>query len=146
MRIGMFRLIVGTKPTKTIPSLHTACYFADITAVGILLDRGMDVNVKNDDGDTPLCVLARCNPCLNDAVFADIAGLLLSKGARVPRSGKDTTALIEAVRNRHFLMADILLESGTVSILPVRAVTMCCTSSVYLPDSSRTTSGVQKDG
>ena len=34
------------------------------------------------------------------------------RGARVPRSGKDTTALIEAVRNRHFLMADILLESG----------------------------------
>lgn len=30
----------------------------------------------------------------------------------MPRSGKDTTALIEAVRNRHFLMADILLESG----------------------------------
>ena len=87
-------------------------FFADITAVGILLDRGMDVNVKNDDGDTPLCVLARRNPCPNDAVFADIAGLLLSKGARVPRSGKDTTALIEAVRNRHFLMADILLESG----------------------------------
>lgn len=59
-----------------------------------------------------MCVLARRNPCPNDAVFADIAGLLLSKGARVPRSGKDTTALIEAVRNRHFLMADILLESG----------------------------------
>ena len=97
---------------KNNTSLHTACYFADITAVGILLDRGMDVNVKNDDGDTPLCVLARRNPCPNDAVFADIAGLLLSKGARVPRSGKDTTALIEAVRNRHFLMADILLESG----------------------------------
>ena len=67
---------------KNNTSLHTACYFADITAVGILLDRGMDVNVKNDDGDTPLCVLARCNPCLNDAVFADIAGLLLSKGGK----------------------------------------------------------------
>lgn len=31
---------------KNNTSLHTACYFADITAVGILLDRGMDVNVK----------------------------------------------------------------------------------------------------
>lgn len=28
------------------------------------------------------------------------------------RSGKNTTALIEAVRNRHFLMADALLMSG----------------------------------
>lgn len=42
----------------------------------------------------------------------EIAGLLLSKGARILRSGKNTTALIEAVRNRHFLMADALLMSG----------------------------------
>jgi ankyrin repeat protein len=98
---------------KSNTPLHTACSFADLTAVGILLERGADTNVKNDDGDTPLCVMARRNPCLDDAVFADIASLLLSKGARVPRSGKDTTALIEAVRNRHFLMADVLLASGT---------------------------------
>ena len=97
---------------KNNTPLHTACHFADMTAVGILLDRSADPNVKNDDGDTPLCVMARRGPRPGDAVYADIAGLLLSKGARVPRSGKDTTALIEAVRNRHFLMADILLTSG----------------------------------
>ena len=94
---------------KNNTPLHTACHFADMTAVGVLLDRSADPNVKNDDGDTPLCVMARRGPRPGDA---DIAGLLLSKGARVPRSGKDTTALIEAVRNRHFLMADILLTSG----------------------------------
>ena len=76
------------------------------------MERGADVNVKNDKGDTPLCVLARRNPCSDDAVFADIAKLLLSNGAKVPRSGKETTALIEAVRNRHFLMADVMLMSG----------------------------------
>lgn len=92
--------------------LHTACYFADKIAVGILLERGADVNAKNNDGDTPLCVMARRNPCPDDTVYAEIAGLLLSKGARVLRSGKDTTALIEAVRNRHFLMADVFLLSG----------------------------------
>ena len=93
-------------------ALHTACYFSDIRAAGILLERGADVNVKNDQGDTPLCVMARRNSCPDEAILADITGLLLSKGARVPRSGKDTTALLEAVRNRHFLMADILLKSG----------------------------------
>lgn len=97
---------------KNNTPLHTACYFADKTAVGILLERDADVNAKNDDGDTPLCVMARRNSCLGDAVYAEIAGLLLSKGARIPRSGKNTTALIEAVRNRHFLMADVLLLSG----------------------------------
>lgn len=92
--------------------LHMACTFADENAVRILLERGADVNVKNDDGDTPLCVLAKYNYCREETVFANIAGLLLSKGARVPRSGKNTTALIEAVRNRHFLMADTFLMSG----------------------------------
>ena len=94
---------------KNNTPLHTACYFGDMTAVGILLERGADPNVKNDDGDTPLCVMARRGPRPDDA---DIAGLLLSKGARVPRSGKDTTALIEAVRNRNFQMADALLTTG----------------------------------
>ena len=97
---------------KNNTPLHTACYFADITAVGILQERGADTNAKNDDGDTPLCILARRNPCQDDAVFADIAEVLLSKGARVPQSGKHTTVLIEAVRNRHFLMADVILMSG----------------------------------
>ena len=94
---------------KNNTPLHTACHFADMTAVEILLERGADANVKNDDSDTPLCVMARRGPRPDDA---DIAGLLLSKGARVPRSGKDTTALIEAVRNRNFQMADVLLTSG----------------------------------
>lgn len=44
-------------------ALHIACYFTNIKAVDILLERGADVNVKNDKGDTPLCVLARRNPC-----------------------------------------------------------------------------------
>ena len=60
---------------KNNTPLHTACHFADMTAVGILLDRGADPNVKNDDGDTPLCVMARRGPRPDDA---GIAGLLLS--------------------------------------------------------------------
>lgn len=97
---------------KNNTPLHTACYFADITAVGILLERGADTNARNDDGDTPLCVMAKRNSCPNDTLYADISGLLLYEGAKVTRSGKNTTALIEAVRNRHFLMADVLLMSG----------------------------------
>lgn len=73
---------------KNDTPLHVACTFADEDAVRILLERGADVNVKNNDGDTPLCVLAKHNYCRQEATFADIAGLLLSKGARVLRSGK----------------------------------------------------------
>ena len=32
---------------KNNTPLHTACYFADITAVAILLERGADTNVRN---------------------------------------------------------------------------------------------------
>ena len=92
--IGISRLTVGTECGK----MPHPCIWL--------------VNVKNDDGDTPLCVLAKHNYCRQEAAFAEIAGLLLSKGARILRSGKNTTALIEAVRNRHFLMADALLMSG----------------------------------
>mgnify|MGYP000802366520 CR=1 FL=1 len=49
---------------KNDTPLHMACAFADENAVRILLERGADVNVRNDDGDTPLCVLARCKCCL----------------------------------------------------------------------------------
>ena len=48
---------------KNATPLHMACTFADEEAVRILLERGADVNVKNDDGDTPLCVLARSGIC-----------------------------------------------------------------------------------
>jgi len=51
---------------KNDTPLHVACTFADEDAVRILLERGADVNVKNNDGDTPLCVLAKHNYCRQD--------------------------------------------------------------------------------
>ena len=129
---------------KNNTPLHTACYFADITAVGILLERGVDTNARNDDGDTPLCVMAKRNSCPNDTLYADISGLLLYEGAKVTRSGKNTTALIEAVRNRHFLMADVLRE--TVLILPTGMVTMCCTLFATPQDTLQTILSPEKNG
>mgnify|MGYP000653547545 CR=1 FL=1 len=102
MLTGMYRLIVGMKCIRTILLCTQPANFADITAVGILLERGVDTNARNDDGDIPLCVMAKRNSCPNDTLYADISGLLLYEGAKVTRSGKNTTALIEAVRNRQF--------------------------------------------
>lgn len=73
---------------KNDTPLHMACAFADENAVRILLERGADVNVRNDDGDTPLCVLAKRKCCGKETTIAGIAGLLVSKEARVPHSGK----------------------------------------------------------
>lgn len=62
---------------KNNTPLHTACYFADITAVGILLERGVDTNARNDDGDircvswrsgTPVRMIP-CMPIFPDYCF-----------------------------------------------------------------------------
>lgn len=93
--------------------LHLACRFADPKAVEILVERGADVNVRDAKGNTPLCILGMCSYLYYDEdSVCSAASILLSKGARVPRSGNDTTALIEAVRNRHFRMACAIVDSG----------------------------------
>ena len=38
--------------------------------------------------------------------------MLIEQGANIPRSAKNTTALIECIRNRHFKMAEAIIDSG----------------------------------
>ena len=93
--------------------LHLACEFGDEGAVRILLERGADFKARNNEGCTPLCSLGLCRYELADEEkIGEAARLLLAAGASVPRSGKKTTALIEAVRNRHFRMAEVIVDSG----------------------------------
>lgn len=93
--------------------LHLACSFADIEAVHILLDRGADVNIKDANGATPIYTLGKCGTNrVDEDKLKEIATLLLERGANVPRSGKNATALIEAVKQRHFKMAEAIIDSG----------------------------------
>lgn len=92
--------------------LHLACLSADETAVRILIERGANINVKDDEGYTPLCRLGMCQDKDRRDNIRNAASLLLENGANVPSSAKGTTALIEAVRNRNFGMADIIVDSG----------------------------------
>lgn len=93
--------------------LHLACRHADETAVHILLERGADVQAKDNEGNTPLWQLANCPPhTYREATIRKIAETLIAKGAKVPRSGRDTTALIRAIQNLHFGMAKTIIDSG----------------------------------
>ena len=93
--------------------LHLACRHADETAVHILLERGADVQAKDNAGNTPLWQLANCQAHAHDeGAIEKIAQALIGKGAKVPRSGKDTTALIRAIQNLHFGMARAIIDSG----------------------------------
>ena len=95
--------------------LHLACEFADAEAVRILLERGAEVNAKDNKGLTPLCVLAMLhhNPDFDENAICTIAELLLKYGARLNRSGQDTNALLEAVRNNHHGMVSAIIDSGS---------------------------------
>ena len=94
--------------------LHIACHFADEEAARICVSRGADVNAKDDKGHTPLFTLANvlCESLTEEDRRASIANLLLEYGARVSRSAPNTTALIEAVRRRHFRMASAIVRYG----------------------------------
>ena len=95
-------------------SLHIAAEFADCEAIASLLDRGAEVNDRDGEGHTPLFRLAsrRSRGSALEEAIASAARLLLDRGANLPRSARGTTALIEAVQNRHHAMAAVLIDSG----------------------------------
>lgn len=95
-------------------SLHIAAEFADCEAIASLLDRGAGVNDRDEEGHTPLFRLAsrRSRVTALEEPIASAARLLLDRGANLPRSARGTTALIEAVQNRHHAMAAVLIDSG----------------------------------
>lgn len=94
--------------------LHLACYIANEEAARICISRGADVNAKDSKGNTPLFTLANvlCESLSEEDRRTSIAILLLDHGARISRSAPNTTALIEAVRHRHFRMASAIVRSG----------------------------------
>lgn len=95
-------------------SLHIAAEFADREAIASLLNRGAEVNDRDEEGHTPLFRLAsrRSMVAAQEEQIAAAARLLLDHGANIPRSARGTTALIEAVQNRHHAMAAVLIDSG----------------------------------
>lgn len=95
-------------------SLHLAAEFADTEAIAQLAVRGADIEARDDEGCTPLLRLAmrRGEKSIPGDRIADAGRLLLDLGASLPRSGRGTTALIEAVRNRHHALAAALIDSG----------------------------------
>ena len=88
--------------------LHPAAYYADIEMVRVLLDYGVDVNSRNEDGWTPLYYAP--NSYSNDP---GAARLLLDRGADPNLGAKDgQTPLHEALKYGWIEMARLLIEHG----------------------------------
>lgn len=93
--------------------LHLACQYGDTEGVKILLERDAEPNTKDANGSTPIHILGRTSAgCADEDKLKEIAVMLIEQGANIPRSAKNTTALIECIRNRHFKMAEAIIDSG----------------------------------
>ena len=95
---------------------HIAAAHADTEALRILIGRSTDdINARDDAGRTPLLHLSMIHAdstLATEEEIGEAARLLLGNGARVPRSGNNTTALIEACRYAHLSIVEAMVDSG----------------------------------
>ena len=92
--------------------LIMAAYEEDTDSIGVLIDKGYDVNETTGDGVTALMYSAS-----NGSV--EIAELLIKNGAKinmVPANG--ITALTGAAMNNHYEVALLLLQQGADTEIP----------------------------
>ena len=91
--------------------LHLAAFNGRIRDVRLLLDHGTNVNAKNDQGETPLCLVSsKYYPKEHDV---DIARLFLEAGADVNALDKVyNTPLHHASFMGRVEIASVLLENG----------------------------------
>lgn len=94
--------------------LHLACSYADANAILYLLAHGAGINVRDNEGNTPLCYLGMIHNAhdIDERRLYQCATILLNAKASLPRSGKTTTALLQALWNSNYGMADAFIDSG----------------------------------
>src|SRR6266702_3053945 len=115
--VGIARLLLergvdvnARKKNKTTP-LHSAASQGWLKTAQVLLDHGANADAENDEGDTPLNLVARCDDELEDC--GDIARLLLERGVDVNARNKNkTTPLHSAAFGGGSKVARVLLDQG----------------------------------
>ncbi|HYZ49059.1 MAG TPA: ankyrin repeat domain-containing protein [Sphingomonas sp.] len=87
-------------------AIHLVVKDRDISWLAFLLQKGARVDVKDNQGNTPLMDAARVG-------FLDGARLLIARGAQVNAANSmGETPLIVAVQNRDLAMTRLLLTEG----------------------------------
>lgn len=94
--------------------LHLACSYADANVICFLLIHGADINARDNEGNTPLCYLGmkRDAAATDERKLYQCAAILLNAKVSLPRSGKRTTALHQAIYNSNYGMVDAMIDSG----------------------------------
>src|SRR5689334_19781450 len=102
---GLWRERLESNRDKLTGDLFEAVDRGASNVVGLLLDRGADVNARADTGDTPL-IRAAANG------YTDTVRLLIARGADLSaRDSEDGTALIAAVC-RELACVRLLLDAA----------------------------------
>ena len=90
--------------------LHSAAYYGNVEMVQVLLNLEADVNIRNDDGRSPLHYM--CTGSDGDGVL-NVARLLLDRGADInARDNEGRTPLYTAMNMRRIALIHVLLERG----------------------------------
>lgn len=93
--------------TKSLPPLHEAALAGDIEKVESLLAKGADVNERDDEGRGRTALHCAC-----EKGHAEVAKLLISKGAYVNAIGWRKTPLHFAARSGDKATVELLLSKG----------------------------------
>lgn len=130
--ILLFGLVVSL--TGCTPALVGSAIRGDVNTVKTLLDKGVDVNTRDMDGNTALDFAA-------GEGHLEVVKVLLDKGADVNVKGKmlGFTPLMTATRHGHEEIVKILLDKGA----DVNAISGAVTFSWTSFDGSSSESGVR---
>ncbi|MDB4668808.1 ankyrin repeat domain-containing protein [bacterium] len=86
--------------------IHLAAGGGNLTAVKAELDKGVDVNLEDDQRQTALHYAARYG-------FVEIASLLINNGADIDKKNyQGDSALIFAIEENSFSIVDLLIKKG----------------------------------
>ncbi len=98
--------VINYRGLKGDTALHIATRNRESDWVGLLINRGADLNIGDAKGDTPLMITARLG-------YEQAAVWMLQRSAKVDQANRrGETALIIAVQQRQRRLVELLLEAG----------------------------------
>ncbi|CZR40857.1 uncharacterized protein FPRO_10445 [Fusarium proliferatum ET1] len=101
--------VLGQSTEKRSSSLH-ACLSYGVKIVGMLIDKGADVNALDNKGTSPFQMVTRRRVC---QATIDIVSLLINHGANVNSQDNNGSTALHQVEES-IVHADLLLDHGVI--------------------------------
>ena len=104
----------GKQDSVPKSALHCAAIKGNVAMTNSLIMQGADVNLADEDGNTPLYYSAKSTNSGRDNSNGglDVANLLISNHADLNKAGAAGSPLIAAISSNNFELVDLLIEKG----------------------------------